>query len=65
LDVIHSAITLLHVETSKITREVICSAGIHVPDWRVIVVAGRSRIPGALIVVVVGLELGVVTVPAV
>jgi hypothetical protein len=36
-----------------------------VPDWRVIVVAGRSHIPGALIVVVVGLELGVVMVPAV
>jgi hypothetical protein len=65
LDVIRPAVALLEVKTSKIARLVICGARVEMLDWSVGVVASRRRIPGALVVVVVGLKLGVEPVLAV
>jgi hypothetical protein len=65
LDVICPAIVILEVKPSKIARLMIRGARVQVPDWRVGVVASRRRVLGALVVVVVGLNLGVEPVPAV
>jgi hypothetical protein len=65
LDVICLAVALLEVKTSQIARQVICGAGVEMPDRGIGVVAGRRRVPDALVVVVAGLKLGIEPVPAV
>jgi hypothetical protein len=65
LDVIRPAIVLLEVKTSQIACQVIRGAGVEMPDRGIRVVAGRRRVPGALVVVVAGLKLGTEPVPAV
>jgi hypothetical protein len=65
LDVVHPAIVLLEVKTSQIARQVICGAIVEMPDRGIGVVAGRCRIPGALVVIVAGLKLRIEPVPAV
>jgi hypothetical protein len=58
-------ITLLEVKTSQIARQVICGAGVEMPNRGIGVVAGRCHILSALVVVVAGLKLGIVLVPTV
>jgi hypothetical protein len=65
LDVIRPAIALLEVKPSQIARQVTRGARVEMPDRGVGVVAGRRRVPGALVVVVVGLKLRIESVPAV
>jgi hypothetical protein len=65
LDVICPAVALLEVKTSQIAHQVICGARVEMPDRGIGVVASRRRIPGALVVVVAGLKLGIEPVPAV
>jgi hypothetical protein len=65
LDVILPAIALLEVKTSQIARQVIRGTGVEMPDRGIGVVASRRRVPGALVVVVVGLKLGIEPVPVV
>jgi hypothetical protein len=66
LDVIRPAVALLEVKMSQIARQVIRGAGVEMPDRGIGVVAGRRRVPDALIVVVVaGLKLRIEPVPVV
>jgi hypothetical protein len=65
LDVIRPTVALLEVKMSQIARQVIRGTGVKMPDRGIGVVAGRRRIPGVLVVVVAGLKLGIVPVPAV
>jgi hypothetical protein len=59
LDVIRPAIALLEVKMSQITHQVIRGTGVEMPDMGIGVVAGRRRVPGALVVVVAGLKIGI------
>jgi hypothetical protein len=65
LDVIRPAVALLEVKMSQIARQVICGARVEMPDRGIGVVAGRRRVPDALVVVVAGLKLGIEPVPVV
>jgi hypothetical protein len=65
LDVVRPAIALLEVKTSQIARQVIRGAGVEMTDRGIGVVAGGHCVPGALVVVVAGLKLGIEPVPAV
>jgi hypothetical protein len=62
---IRPTIVLMEVKTSQIARQVICGAGVVMPDMGVRVVAGIRRITGALVVVIVGQKLGIEQVPTV
>jgi hypothetical protein len=65
LNVIRPAVALLEVKTSQIARQMIRGARVEMPDRGIGVVAGRRRVPGELVVLVVGLKLGIEPVPAV